>query len=62
MSRLPFAPESDEIHVDVEAAELRFATRPGTTFSAGDLRQVLRKAGYDIGAVSVDGTPVPLPD
>jgi hypothetical protein len=62
VSRLPFSPRAEDIEVDVESALLRFTTQPGTTFSAEELRRAVRDAGFDTGAVTVDGEPLPASD
>ncbi len=62
MSRLPFAPPADDIQLDVESALLRFTTQSGTRFSAQQLHQAVREAGFDMGMVTVDGQPLPASD
>lgn len=58
VSRLPFAPPSDEIRVDVETGRLEFTTRPGTTFNSAELRKAIENAGYGVQKITVDGKPV----
>ncbi len=59
MSRLDFAPGEDRIFVDVEEARLDFETRIGMACDAGELRAVIKEAGYELGEVTVDGKKVP---
>lgn len=58
MSRLQFAPSSDEIKVDLETGRLEFTTRAGKTFDAQALRKAIEDAGYGVQQMTVDGKPV----
>lgn len=58
VSRLPFAPPSDEIRADIETGRLEFTTRPGTTFGPAELRKAIEDAGYGVHKITVDDEPV----